>query len=448
MRKSNWICLMMALILIARPVPLIDAQETAKAGESAAGIIEKAILDTGLDAAVQKFRDLRSAPAGRYDFKENEFNSLGYRLIQRKRFAEAVRVFEMNVEMFPKSANVYVSLSEGYLYLGDRAKAEQVLQAALQTNNTDKSFVAWVSGTLQRIDIRHWQIRSETRDVFRYQPGEQTGLRGPYLGQEPPGEEPRLFAPGLVSVLGINDYCASFSPDGKEFYFSRGQTILVCRLEQEGWTAPEPAAFSRGFRCHEAHLAFDNQRLFFGGSRPPQPYGIWLTERTAAGWSEPRRMWDGMYATSSKNGNIYFGVESPSPARIVRTRLVDGRYTEPVALDLEFADSFPKIPSIFHPGISPDEMFIVFDDNSTLDVSFRESDGSWGAAVSLGEILGERMATIPSVSPDGKYLFYASHYDLHWVSTKILEKLRPRRTDENGQTNAPTCFLGTERRRR
>jgi len=429
MRKSNWISLMMALILIARLVPAIDAQETTKAVESAAEIIEKAILETGLDAVVQKFRELRSAPPGRFDFKENDFNTLGYRLIRQKRFDAAVRVFEMNAQMFPKSANVHVSLSEGYLYLGDRAMAEKVLQAALQTNNTDKSFVAWVSGALQRIDMKHWQIRSETRDVFRYQPGEQTRLRGPYLGQEPPGEEPKLFAPGLVSVLGINDYCASFSPDGKEFYFSRGQTILVCRLEQEGWTAPEPAAFSGGFRSHEPHLAFDNQRLFFGGSRPPQPYGIWLTERATAGWSEPRRMWDGMYTTSSKNGNIYFGIESPSPAGIVRTRLVDGRYPEPVALDLDFADSYPKKPSIFHPGIAPDESYIVFDDNNTLYVSFHGADGSWGAAVSLGEILGERMATIPSVSPDGKYLFYASHYDLHWVSTKILEKLRPRKME-------------------
>jgi 7,8-dihydropterin-6-yl-methyl-4-(beta-D-ribofuranosyl)aminobenzene 5'-phosphate synthase len=93
-----------------------------------------------------------------------------------------------------------------------------------------------------------------------------------------------------------------------------------------------------------------------------------------------------------------------------------------------FADSNLKKPPIFHPGIAPDEKFIVFDDNNGLYVSFREGDGSWGQAVSLGEILGERITTIPSVSPDGKYLFYASHDDLHWVSARILEKLRPPKT--------------------
>ncbi len=257
--------------------------------------------------------------------------------------------------------------------------------------------------------------------------GESTGLRGPYLGQNPPGNEPKTFAPGVVSMPGNNEFCASFSPDGKEFYFNRGMTVMVCRLEKEGWTAPEPAAFNGKYRNHEAHLAFDNKRMFFGSSRPPQPYGIWLTERTATGWSEPRRMWDGMYVTSAKNGNIYFGVESLSPAGIVCSRLVDGRYEEPVVQAVGFADSDLQKSPIFHPGIAPDERFIVFDDNNELYVSFREDDGSWGKAVPLGEILGERTATIPSISPDGHYLFYASHDDVHWVSTEILGKLRPQK---------------------
>ncbi|MDH4271450.1 MAG: MBL fold metallo-hydrolase [Candidatus Aminicenantes bacterium] len=254
--------------------------------------------------------------------------------------------------------------------------------------------------------------------------GESTGLRGPYLGQDPPGGDPKIFAPGVVSTPGNNEFCASFSPDGKEFYFNRGMTVMVCRLEKEGWTAPESAAFNGKYRNHESHLAFDNKRMFFGSSRPPQPYGIWLTERTADGWSEPKRMWDGMYATSSKNGDVYFGVEGPSGAGIVCTRLADGRYTEPVAQAVGFGDANPKSTSIFHPAIAPDESLIFFDDNNGLYVSFREGDGSWGEAVPLGEIHGEQKATIPSISPDGNYLFYASHDDVYWVSTSVLERIR------------------------
>ena len=43
-------------------------------------------------------------------------------------------------------------------------------------------------------------------------------LRGPYLGQEPPGLEPRLFAPGVVST-GLATRDLAMTPDGDELYF-------------------------------------------------------------------------------------------------------------------------------------------------------------------------------------------------------------------------------------
>ena len=249
-------------------------------------------------------------------------------------------------------------------------------------------------------------------------------LKGPYLGQKPPGITPETFAPGIISTAGSNEFCASFSSDGREFYFNRGMTIMVSRLQKEGWTAPEPAAFNGNYRNHEAHLAFDNERMFFGGSRPPQSYGIWLTERSTTGWSEPRRMWDGMYVTSAKNGNIYFGVEFPPPAHIVMTKLADTGYVSLIKQEIKFADPDLENKSIFHPAIAPDESFIIFDDNEGLFVSFRKDDGSWGDVISLSEILKEPTATISFVTPDGRYLFYASQGDLRWVDIKIIGILR------------------------
>jgi len=260
-------------------------------------------------------------------------------------------------------------------------------------------------------------------------------LKGPYLGQKPPGMTPEIFAPGIISTEGSSEFCANFSPDGREFYFNRGMTIMVCRLQKDGWTAPEPATFNEKYRGHEAHLAFDNKRMFFGGSRPPQAYGIWLTERTSTGWSDPRRMWDGMYVTSAKNGNIYFGVEFPSPAHIVMTKFVGTGYVRHVKQEIKFSDSRLENLSIFHPAIAPDESFIVFDDNKGLYVCFREADDSWGNAISLSNILNKQNATLPAVSPDGRYLFYTSKSDLYWVSTRILEKLRPMMKSPDSSTS-------------
>ena len=71
-----------------------------------------------------------------------------------------------------------------------------------------------------------------------------------YLGQETPGMKPEIFAPGLVSTKDHKEFSCTFSPDGKEFYFSRDDHIMVCRLEKGRWTAPEPASFDSEHMDH------------------------------------------------------------------------------------------------------------------------------------------------------------------------------------------------------
>ena len=45
-------------------------------------------------------------------------------------------------------------------------------------------------------------------------------LAGPFLGQKPPGNIPEIFAPGIISTE-AHEFSCCFSPDGKEFYFTR-----------------------------------------------------------------------------------------------------------------------------------------------------------------------------------------------------------------------------------
>lgn len=263
-----------------------------------------------------------------------------------------------------------------------------------------------------------------TASVLNAQKTDLPKLIGPYLGQKPPGRISKTFAPEIISTAEYNEFCASFSSDGKEFYFNRGMVIMVSRLEKDGWAVPEAASFNGTFRNHEAHLTFDNIRLFLGSSRPPQPYGIWLTERTDSGWTEPQRVADGMYLTSAANGSVYYGVESSSGSSVVKARCTNGRFSEPEVQLIRFADPDAGRSGIFHPAIAPDESFLVFDDNEGLFVCFRQTDGSWGYAFSLNGLLNKTNATIPSVSPDGRFLFFASQQDLHWVSTGIIQELK------------------------
>jgi CubicO group peptidase (beta-lactamase class C family) len=81
------------------------------------------IVTEGADAAAGKYRELKKNQSGAYDFQERELNELGYNLLGQKKIKEAIKVFQLNVEAYPESSNVYDSLGEGYMLNGEKALA-------------------------------------------------------------------------------------------------------------------------------------------------------------------------------------------------------------------------------------------------------------------------------------------------------------------------------------
>lgn len=81
-----------------------------------------------------------------------------------------------------------------------------------------------------------------------------------------------------------------------------------------------------------------------------------------------------------------------------------------------------------HPCVAPDGGYNLFDIDGGphLFVSFREAAGSWGEAVDLSQHGLDVKAGIASITPNGKYLFFGLGDDLYWVSTRLVEALRPQ----------------------
>jgi len=102
--------------------------------ESAAYQVEKAIRASGIEASIQKFRKLRVDEQTKFYFEEGEFNELGYRLMNSGKITEAIKIFKLNVEMFPNSANVYDSLGEVYMKNGDNDLAIKNYKKVLEMN--------------------------------------------------------------------------------------------------------------------------------------------------------------------------------------------------------------------------------------------------------------------------------------------------------------------------
>jgi hypothetical protein len=260
-----------------------------------------------------------------------------------------------------------------------------------------------------------------------------TILKGPYLGQKPPGNSPKVFAPGFISTKDHKEFACSFSPDMKEFFFNRGGTIFVSKRVNDEWRLPVQASFNSGKMDHEPHITADGKRLFFGSNR--KNYGIWMTEKGANGWGPPSLVGSGMFVTTSRSGDIFVTSFERKDGSLVCTKLVNGKFA-----DFEYLKGGVDSPyNDWHPCIAPDGSYIIFDSNrpgshqgeGTYDlyVSFKNPGGTWSEAKNVGERLEIKADNIcANISPDGKYLFYNSEnlgsWDIFWVSTKVIEALR------------------------
>jgi len=65
-----------------------------------------------------------------------------------------------------------------------------------------------------------------------------------------------------------------------------------------------------------------------------------------------------------------------------------------------------------------------------LYISFKQQDGSWGAAINLGETINTEFSeAYGSVSPDGKYFIFhrgcgGDTGDIYWVDAQVVLGLR------------------------
>ncbi len=261
----------------------------------------------------------------------------------------------------------------------------------------------------------------------------------PYLGQRPPGDTPRVFAPGVVSTGDIHSRLA-ISPDGREMYWSTIDTTtwstrLVGIREIEGrWTAPATPDFAMDASAQSPMFAPDGSRLYFR-IRAETGWSTVFVERLASGWSTPRR--DGVLLDCSssftRSGRVYYS--SRLESKVWGSGIFSARFTADGPSDSAPLDSIINVPGAidYTPHVAPDESFLLFTSNRPLvgdredmhvHVSFRMADGTWSAPRRVSDVPGR----FPSLSPDGRYLFFCGDDgNFHWVDAKVIGRLRPAR---------------------
>ena len=69
---------------------------------------------------------------------ERELNSLGYLLLKQDKKKEALKIFQVNYNLYPESSTIVSSLGEGYYENGDYKRAITLLERSLELNKDPK----------------------------------------------------------------------------------------------------------------------------------------------------------------------------------------------------------------------------------------------------------------------------------------------------------------------
>ena len=311
----------------------------------------------------------------------------------------------------------------------------------------------------------HASIRGVSRERLRHPLESQSELRslavarglaglaqGAYLGMRPPGLKPEIFAPGIVTLPDRYEFGFNVSPDGREVFFGvstdgRGD-IRTTRYVDGEWTAPQIVLSHPNHSFADPFRSRDGTRLYFISTRPtvagdpPGQHDLWYIERRRDGWSsEPVSLgtpvntaFNEYYVTFADDGTLAFASNKHdgggSNFDVYLSRRTESGYEEPQRLTGKALTRAYEAD----PFIAPDGSYILFsstrrsgEGRADIYVSFRLHDRTWSRAINLGRGVNTAAKEFtPSVSRDGRYLFYSSDEDIYWVDAGVIDVARQR----------------------
>jgi len=273
-------------------------------------------------------------------------------------------------------------------------------------------------------------------------------IESPYFGQKPPGLIPEVFAPGVISINGRYEHGISFSPDLDEVYFSANKkdeeaSIYYSKLKDKKWITPKKANFTNGKKVGEMHpfVSPDGKTLHFAAldsfTLPHHKESVksWYVNRLENSWSNAIQLDSPInddfvfYSNQAKNGDLYYFNISKRTTYYAPNK--SGKYPEVHKVGIVGAHAF----------IAPSQDYIVANARNKEDeerqsdiyVYFKKKDGTWSKPINLGNEVNSNFGeTCPSITPDGKYLFFGRYNEeggisnFYWVSTEVIENLRPK----------------------
>lgn len=318
--------------------------------------------------------------------------------------------------------------------------------------------IQWLGGSVCRLS---WLLLAAVIFVSTSQQG--VAQRATRYGLEPASKLPKLAAPYAPDFFGglrkLTRFGMAISKDGDECYFAVAlsdggrfrEEIRVTRRGNDGsWTEPRPLlSDEKKYKYVDPHISPDEKRLYFIYTKPvdeaktpkQQRFDIWYVEQTAKGWSVPVNLGapistndaEEYFVSLTSDQKIFFGSnrDDRNNFDLYAAELgSNGRYEKPKPLSGN-VNTAKYEADVF---VARDESYLIFSSSGReegrgrgdLYVSFKDSSGNWSAGINLGDrVNSDRQEFAPSISRDQKVLFFSRGGVLHWVSTSVIDELRP-----------------------
>jgi uncharacterized protein (TIGR02145 family) len=287
-----------------------------------------------------------------------------------------------------------------------------------------------------------------------------------YFGQTPPGDTAVIFAPGITPNV---EGKIVFSPDGKEICYSTfvndTSKIYSAKYENGTWSTPAITSFSVNHNVWDPFYSLNGEKLYYSNYVPSTySISIWMAERTPEGFGVPQALPSPFdpdkdeYYSETNSGVKYF-----SSFRSGGVGGADIWCIRPTSAS-KATNPGSKVNSTTddrYPCVAPDESFIIFASNRSgntgnqdLWVAFNKDSFTWTSPVNMNAggtkiNIANSFQDYPSLSPDGKFLFFRhgnsdfSIMTIYWVSTHILDTLKkiafaPKKTRQIPNMNITT----------
>mgnify|MGYP005838954353 CR=1 FL=1 len=257
--------------------------------------------------------------------------------------------------------------------------------------------------------------------------------------KNPPDTIPKIFGKGIITIENRAEFGLAISPSYDEIFFTAGNPdggLMFIKKEKDGsWSSPKVANLRGDNKFEmEAFYTLDGEQLYFTSGDTADINKIWRSVKEKYGWSKAEQLNSPVnktfvfWATFTNTNTMYY--TNLAVAKIYRSELVDGKYSKTTDLGIEGFQ--------FHPTIAADESYILFNSRRPdsfgghdIYIAFKTNKGSWTAPINFGKQINTDVnETCPSISPDGKFIFFSRYNDLndkpdiYWVSSSVINDLK------------------------